>query len=344
MARTRDDLTNVDELSGLTKASVLMLTLDDDAAAILLKAMAPKIVEEITRELANLGEIPQKSRDKIVQEFYDLAIAQQWATRGGLGHAKAMLRQSLPADDAEAIIQQLTQQVRKKPFAFLQKAQTQNLLTFIQDEQPQTIALILSHLPYHKAAEVLAGLPSPRQIEVVKRVASMEQTSPEVISEVESDLEARLAGILTQSFDKIGGVDTVAEVLNLVDRTTEKGVMEGLETEDPDLVEEIRRLMFVFEDIILVDDKGVQDVLKEFENDELSIALKTASDDLKDKIFKNMSDRDAQLIKDDMESTGPVRINDVESVQQRIVDMVRRLEDAGEIIISGRSGDKELVV
>lgn len=344
MARTRDDLANVDELSGLTKASVLMLTLDDDAATILLKAMAPKIVEEITRELASLGEIPQKSRDKIVQEFYDLAIAQKWATEGGLDHAKAMLRQSLPAGDAEAIIQQLIQQVRKKPFAFLQKAQTQNLLTFIQDEQPQTIALILSHLPYHKAAEVLAGLPSPRQIEVVKRVANMEQTNPEVISEVESGLEARLAGILTQSFDKIGGVDTVAEVLNLVDRTTEKGVMEGLETEDPDLVEEIRRLMFVFEDIMLVDDKGIQDVLKEVENDELSIALKTASDDLKDKIFKNMSDRDAQLIKDDMESMGPVRLNDVESVQQRIVDMVRRLEDAGEIIISGRSGDKELVV
>jgi len=175
-------------------------------------------------------------------------------------------------------------------------------------------------------------------------VANMEQTNPEVIGEVERGLEARLANMLNQSFEKIGGVETVAEMLNLVDRTTEKGIMEGLESEDPDLVEEIRRLMFVFEDILLVDDKGIQAVLKEIENDELALALKTASEELRDKIFKNMSERAATLIKEDMEFMGPVRVSDVEASQQRIVDIVRRLEDAGEIIIAGRGGDKDLIV
>jgi len=180
---------------------------------------------------------------------------------------------------------------------------------------------------------------------VVKRVANMEQTNPEVIAEVERGLEARLSNMLSQSFEKFGGVDTVAEILNLVDRTTEKGIMEGLEAEDPDLVEQIRRLMFVFEDILLVNDKGIQAVLKEVDNEELSLALKTASEDLKGKVFKNMSERAAQLIKEDMEFMGPVRVSDVEAAQQRIVDVVRRLEDSGEIIIAGRGGSAgEMVV
>ncbi|MEM1099449.1 MAG: flagellar motor switch protein FliG, partial [Planctomycetota bacterium] len=242
------------------------------------------------------------------------------------------------------IMGSISQHVRKTPFSFLQKAESQNLLTFIQDEHPQTIALIVSHLQYTKASEILAGLPAAKQIEVVKRVANMEQTNPEVVSEVERGLEARLANMLNQSFEKMGGVETVAEMLNLTDRTTEKSIMEGLESEDPDLVEEIRRLMFVFEDINLVDDKGIQSVLKEVENDELALALKTASEDLKEKIFRNMSQRAAELINEDMEFMGPVRISDVEAAQQRIVDIVRRLEDAGEIIISGRGGEKDLIV
>ncbi|MEX2672947.1 MAG: FliG C-terminal domain-containing protein, partial [Phycisphaeraceae bacterium] len=187
-------------------------------------------------------------------------------------------------------------------------------------------------------------LPTPKQIEVVKRVANMEQTNPEVITEVEKGLEARLANMLNQNFEKIGGVNTVAEMLNLVDRTTEKSIMEGLEAEDPDLVEEIRRLMFVFEDILLVNDKGIQSVLKEVDNDELALALKTASEELKNKVFSNMSERAAKLIQEDMEYMGPVRVADVEGSQQRIVDIVRRLEDAGEIIIAGRGGDKEMIV
>jgi flagellar motor switch protein FliG len=344
MVRPGGKIESYDELSGVTKSAILLLALDEDAAAIVLKQMEQKAVEELTREIASLREIPDKIRDRVVGEFYELALAQRWANEGGLEYAKQLLSKSLPAGDADRILQQISQQVRMTPFAFLQKAESQNLLTFIQDEHPQTIALIVSHLPFHKASEVLAGLPGPKQIEVVKRVANMEQTNPEVVIEVERGLEARLSNMLSQSFDKIGGVESVAEILNLVDRSTEKGIMEGLEAEDPDLVEEIRRLMFVFEDIKLVNDKGIQSVLKEVDNDELAMALKTASDELKDLVFRNMSERASQLIKEDMQYMGPVRLSDVEAAQQRIVDIVRRLEDAGEIIVAGRGGESDLVV
>jgi len=330
-------------LTGLTKAAVLLLSIDQQAAASILRELDTRTVEEVTRELASLGDVPVTIRNKVLNEFYAQAAAQAWVNEGGLDYARNLLGKSLDPKEADRILQQISQQVRKTPFAFLQKAETENLLTFIQDEHPQTIALIVSHLPFHKASEILAGLAGPKQIEVVKRVANMEQTNPEVIAEVERGLEARLSNLLTQSFEKIGGVETVAEVLNLVDRSTEKGIMEGLEAEAPELVEQIRRLMFVFEDIKLVDDKGIQAVLKEVENDELSLALKTASEGLKEKIFSNMSARAAAMIKEDMEYMGPVRVSDVESAQQRIVDVVRRLEDAGEIIISGRGGAGEMV-
>ncbi|MEM8781674.1 MAG: flagellar motor switch protein FliG [Planctomycetota bacterium] len=334
----------LDEIAPLRKAAILLLSLDNEASGEILKQMPPKAVEEVTRELASLGPIPEAVRDGVLEEFYTLAVAQSWACEGGLDRARSLLMAGLDPDEANRIMGAISQHVRKTPFSFLQKAESQNLLTFIQDEHPQTIALIVSHLQYTKASEILAGLPAAKQIEVVKRVANMEQTNPEVVSEVEAGLEARLANMLNQSFEKMGGVETVAEMLNLTDRTTEKSIMEGLEGEDPDLVEEIRRLMFVFEDINLVDDKGIQSVLKEVENDELALALKTASEDLKEKIFRNMSQRAAELINEDMEFMGPVRISDVEAAQQRIVDIVRRLEDAGEIIISGRGGQQDLIV
>ncbi len=334
----------VAELQPVKKAAILLLALDPEASGIILKQLPIKSVEEVTRELASMRSVPQDVRDAVLDEFYNLAVAQSWACEGGLERARALLMKGMDPKEADRIMSAISQHVRKTPFSFLQKAESSNLLTFIQDEHPQTIALIVSHLNYSKASEILSGLPTPKQIEVVKRVANMEQTNPEVVAEVERGLEGRLANMLSQSFEKIGGVETVAEMLNLTDRTTEKSIMEGLESEDPDLVEEIRRLMFVFEDINLVDDKGIQSVLKEVENDELALALKTASEGLREKIFKNMSERAATLIREDMEYMGPVRVSDVESSQQRIVDIVRRLEDAGEIIISGRGGDKDMVV
>jgi flagellar motor switch protein FliG len=332
------------DMSGVRKAAILMLSLEQDRAAEIMKRLPAEAIEEVSREIASLGEIPITTRKDIFSEFYNTALANAYISEGGLEYAKALLRKSLSEDDAKRVIHQVTQQVQVTPFSFLQKAESENLLTFIQDEHPQTIALILAHLPAQKASEILVGLPQQKQVEVVKRVANMEQTNPEVIKEVERGLEHRLSDIVSQTFEKAGGVDTVAEILNLADRSTEKGIMEGLEAEDPDLVEQIRRLMFVFEDILLVNDKGIQSVLKEVDNEELALALKTASDELKQKIFKNMSERAAKLIAEDMQYMGPVRVSDVEAAQQKIVDVVRRLEDAGDIIIAGRGGEKEMVV
>jgi flagellar motor switch protein FliG len=337
-------MANSSEPKGVRKAAILLLSMDQDQAAEILKRLSPEAMEEVSREIASLGDISMNTRKEVFGEFYSLALANSYLSEGGLEHAKQLLRKSLSESEASRVIKQVTQQVQTTPFSFLQKAESENLLTFIQDEHPQTIALILAHLPPQKASEILVGLASQKQIEVVKRVANMEQTNPEVIQEVERGLEHRLSDIVSQTFEKAGGVDTVAEILNLADRSTEKGIMEGLEAEDPDLVEQIRRLMFVFEDILLVNDKGIQSVLKEVDNDELSLALKTASDELKQKIFKNMSERAAQLIQEDMQYMGPVRVSDVEAAQQKIVDVVRRLEDAGEIIIAGRGGEKEMVV
>jgi len=335
---------NPAELEPVTKAAILLMTLETPVASALLKQLAPEAVEEVTRELAGLGRVPGELRSAVVEEFYSLSIASQYLNEGGLDYAKVLLKESMASEVADRVLQQIQTQVQKTPFSFLQKAESENLLTFIQDEHPQTIALIVSHLAHHKAAEILAGLPMQKQIEVVKRIANMEQTNPEVIREVERGLESRLSNMLSQSMEKAGGIPTVAEILNLADRATEKAIMEGLEAEDPELVEEIRRLMFVFEDVLKVDDKGIQMILKEIDNDELALALKTASPDLQQKIFKNMSERAATLIKEDMQYMGPVRVSDVEAAQQRIVDIVRRLEDSGEIVIAGRGGDSDLIV
>ncbi len=332
------------EISGLRKSAILVLTLEQAVAAVILKNLDELQIEELSREIAGLGPVTQVMRDEVVNEFYQLALARSYADEGGWEYAKNLLSKSLPEAQARKIIEQVNQTIQSAPFAFLQKAESENLLTFIQDEHPQTIALILAHLKPSQASEVLVGLPGQKQVEVVKRIANMEQTNPEVIKEVERGLEHRLSAMITQTFEKAGGVDTVAEMLNLADRATEKSIMEGLEAEDPDLVEQIRRLMFVFEDIMMVNDKGIQSMLKEVDNDDLSLALKTASQELKDKIFKNMSERAAQLIKEDMEYMGPVRVSDVEAAQQKIVDVVRRLEETGEIIVSGRGGEKDLVV
>ncbi len=330
--------------AGLRRAAMLMLALRPSTAGRVLKEMDRDAVEAITREIATIGHVDPATLHGVVDSFYEEALDRQAGETGGLQYARQLLKESLPHDEAGRLAQQLEHQIHKQPFSFLNRAEAENLLMFIQEEHPQTIALILAHLPAAKAAEVLMGLPPAKQIEVVQRISYMEQTNPEVIKEVERGLELRLSGIVGQRLQSVGGVDSVAEMLNLADRATEKGILESLETEDPELVEQIRRLMFVFEDILLVNDKGIQSVLKEVDNEDLALALKTASEELKAKIFKNMSERASQLIREDMEYMGPVRVSDVEAAQQKIVDIVRRLEDAGEIIIEGRGGEKEMIV
>jgi len=331
-------------LAGLRKAAIALVSLGKDTAAEIMSRLPRSEIQEVAREIAALETVKQDDQEQVVNEFYHLALAQRFLEQGGLAYAQALLEKSLPSEEARAILQQVTQTIQQTPFQFLQKAEAENILTFIQDEHPQTIALILAHLTHEKSAEILTGLAQQKQVEVIKRIASMEQTNPEVIKEVEAGLETRLSDIVSQTFDKAGGVEAAAAILNLADRSTEKGILESLETDDPDLVEQIRRLMFVFEDILLVNDKGIQAVLKEVGNEELALSLKTASEELRNKIFANMSERAAQLIKEDMAYMGPVRLSDVEGAQQKVVDVVRRLEDAGELIIMGRGGESELVV
>jgi flagellar motor switch protein FliG len=333
-----------ENVSDLRKAAILLVSLDKTAAGEILKHIDESKVETVTREIAHLAEVSEEQRRTVIEEFHSLALARTYSEGGGLGCARALLQQALPKEDAERIIKQIEHQFYSKPFTFLQKADTENLLTFIQDEHPQTIALILAHLVPNKASEILVGLPDEKRVEVVNRISRMEQTSPEVIKEVEKGLEHRLSGLMADGLQRVGGIEAVAEILNLVDRTTEKGILESLGEDDPDLVEQIRRLMFVFEDILLVNDKGIQTVLKEVETSDLTLALRTATEELKEKIFSNMSDRAVQLIKEEMEYMGPVRLSDVEVAQQKIVDVVRRLEDSGEIIIGGRGGESELII
>ena len=320
------------------------MTLEKESSSAILRQLDSDSIEAITREVASLRGVEEGVRQEVIKEFHNLALARSYTEAGGLNYAKMLLTQSLSKDEAERIMRQIEHQFYSKPFTFLHKAETENLLTFIQDEHPQTIALILAHLTASKASEILGGLPPEKQIEVVSRISRMEQTSPEVIKEVEKGLEHRLSGLMTDRLQRVGGVNSVAEILNLTDRSTEKGILEALGEDDPDLVAQIRRLMFVFEDVLLVNDKGIQSVLKEIETSDLVLALRTATDELKQKIFSNMSDRAAQMIREEMEYMGPVRLSDVEMAQQRIVDVVRRLEDSGEIIISGRGGEKELIV
>lgn len=334
---------DVAELSAVRKAAILVLALEQETASAILKGLSRDRVEGISREIAALDRILPDVRKSVIGEFYNLVLARKYADSGGLAFAKTLLNKTLPTDDARRIISTIEHQVHQQPFSFLQKTEKENLITFLAEEHPQTIALILSHLPPSMASEILVGLPKERQVEVMMRIAHMDQTTPDVIQEVERGLEKRLAGMVSEHFEKVGGVEHVAEILNTAGRASERTILEGLEAEDPDLVEDIKRLMFVFEDILRVNDKGIQAVLKEVENEELALALKSASDDLKNRIFTNMSERAATLIKEEMDFMGAVRVSDVESAQQKIVDIVRRLEDAGEVVIAGKGGDSDMV-
>lgn len=343
-AKAAQTIESQEKLTGARKTAILLVSLERNTAARILSKLDPSMVEAVTREIAHLKNVSTEERQRVVEEFHGLALAQSYMDVGGLSYAKALLAQSFPAEIASKIMEQIERQFYSKPFNFLQKAETESLLTFIVDEHPQTIALILSHLPPQKASEILAGLTEEKKVEVVSRISKMEQTSPEVIKEVEDSLEARLQGMMGDGLQRVGGVESVAEILNFCDRSTEKSILESLESGDPELVERIRRLMFVFEDILLINDRGVQAFLKEIETADLVLALRTATEDLKQKIFGNMSERAAQNIKEEMEFMGPVRLHDVESAQQKIVDVVRRLEESGEIIIAGRGGDSDMIV
>ena len=300
-------------------------------------------IEELTLEIANTRSITPQIKDDVINEFYEICLAQQYIAEGGIGYAKELLEKALGAEKAMDVIGKLTASLQVKPFEFVRKADASQILNFIQDEHPQTIALILSYLAPSQSSMILSALPPDRQADVAKRIATMDRTSPDVIKEVERVLETQLSSLVNQDYTTIGGVDAVVEILNTVDRGTEKHIMETLEIEDPELADEIRRKMFVFEDILLLDDRAIQRVLRDVDNSDLAIALKGSTEQVQNAIFNNLSKRLAAMIQEDMEFMGPVRMKDVEEAQQKIVNIIRKLEDSAEIIIS-RGGGDEIVV
>lgn len=320
------------------KAAILLLSLDKPLAAEVLSQLPRDQVERLMMEVARVEDVTHDQQTLVLDDFSSSYKELVPIERGGLNFANELLEQSLGKDSAGQILENVKQSMSSTPFGFLQKAGSDNLLTFISEEHPQTIALIMSHLPPTQAAEVLSGLPSNKQLEVIRRVATMEQTSPEVIADVERTLHGRMTSTFNQQLEKRGGVPMVAQILNVADRVTNKGILESLDQQDAELADEIRRLMFVFDDLLKLDDKAIQAVLKEVDNNQWAVALKGASDEIRQKIFGNLSQRAAEMLKEEMEYLGPVRLSDVEAMQQQIVDTVRRLEDAGTITLSTGAG------
>lgn len=328
--------------AGLRKAAVLLMSLPQEEAAKLLSKLDPEQVEIVSIEIAKIHRLSGDEQSSVIDEFIESNPNALLGEMGGFDVAKDLLEKALGKDGASTI-DNVRQSIEAVPFGFLKKVDAQNLLTFIIDEHPQTIALILSHLPPVYGAEIIAGLPSERQLAVIRRVANMGQTNPEVIKVVEKGLETRMASVMSQQFQNAGGVASVAEILNVTDRTTERALLENLAQEDPDLVEEIRRLMFIFEDLVKLGDKEIQEVLKNVESSQWAMALKGASEDLKEKILGNLSTRASQLLGEEMDYLGPVRLSEVESVQQQIVDIVRRLEDAGLITVHASQEEEQFI-
>ena len=321
-----------------------MVSLGTEASAKVMKEFEPELLEDLAFEVASLGSIPPELKRQVVEEFYQMAQAKDYISFGGVDYARESLNMAVGAERAAEILGKLENVIKETPFQFVRKVDPAQILNFIQDEHPQTIALVLAHLSASVSAMVLAALPEDMQEEVVFRISNMEQTSPEIIRDVEMVLEQKLAAVIRPEMTKVGGVKSVAEILNRVDRTTEKSVFSKLSERDPELATEVRNLMFVFDDIVMVTDAGIQRTLKEIDNKDLSLALKAANEDVKNKIFTNMSNRAAEMIREDMEYMGPVRLRDVEGAQSRIVEVIRRLEEAGEIVILGRGDEDQLVV
>jgi flagellar motor switch protein FliG len=321
-----------------------MVSLGTEASAKIMKQLEPEMLEELAFEVASLGSIPPELKRDVLDEFSQMLQAKDYISFGGVDYAREALTKAVGPDKATEILARLESVIKETPFEFVRKVDPAQILNFLQDEHPQTIALVLAHLTSTTAATVLAALPEDLQEEVIYRVSNMEQTAPDIIRDVEVVLERKLAAVVRPEMTKVGGVKAVAELLNRVDRSTEKNIFSKLTERDPDLANEVRALMFVFDDIVMVTDAGIQRTLKEIDNKDLSLALKAANEDVKNKVFSNMSSRAAEMISEDMEYMGPVRLRDVEASQTRIVEVIRRLEEAGEIMILGRGDEDQLVV
>ena len=330
-------------LTGRQKAAILLISLGPEVSAQIFKHLREEEIEHLTLEIANVRKVDAMEKESILAEFHQICLAQEFISQGGIAYAKDILEKALGSNKAIDIINRLTATLQLRPFDFARKADPGQILNFIQNENSQTIALVLSYLQADQASIILSSLPQEKQADVAKRIALMDSTSPEVISQVERVLEQKLSATVTQDYTNAGGIAAIVQILNGVDRGTERTILDSLEIQDPELAEEIKKRMFVFEDIVNIDNRSIQRIIRDIENADLQLALKVASEEVRDAIFKNMSKRMAETFKEEMEFMGPVRLRDVEEAQTRIVATIRRLEESGEIIIARGGGDDIIV-
>ncbi|GGA63119.1 flagellar motor switch protein FliG [Ornithinibacillus halotolerans] len=331
------------ELTGKQKAAILLISLGPDASAQVYKHLTEEEIEKLSLEISSVKKVEASMKEEVMEQFHQIALAQDYIAQGGIGYAKTVLEKAFGEHEAMNIINRLTSSLQVRPFDFARKADAQQVFNYIQNEHPQTIALVLSYLDPEQAGQILSSLPQEMQADIARRIATMDSTSPEIISQVEEVLERNIASAFTEDYTQTGGIETVVEVLNGVDRSTERTILDALEIRDPELADEIKKRMFVFEDIVILDNRAIQRVIREVENEDLRLALKVASDEVKEIVFKNMSQRMAETFKEEMEYMGPVRLRDVEEAQTRIVAIIRRLEDIGEIVIARGGGDDIIV-
>ncbi|MBP2642416.1 MAG: fliG [Firmicutes bacterium] len=331
------------EINGKQKAAILLISLGPDTAAQVFKHLREDEIEKLTLEIANQRKVSQEQKDQVLNEFHQMCMAKEYISTGGIDYAREIIEKALGTEKAVMIINRLTSSLQIRPFDFARKTDPAQLLNFIQNEHPQTIALIMAYLQPEQSAQIISALPPDRQVDVANRIAQMDRTSPDILKDVERILERKLSSLVTQDFTAAGGVDSIVEVLNRVDRTTERTIIENLEIQNPELAEEIKKRMFVFEDIVLLDDRSLQTVLREIDSKDLALALKASSSEVAEKIYKNMSKRAAEMLREELQYMGPVRIRDVEESQQKVVNVIRRLEESGEIIVSRGKGDEVIV-
>ncbi len=329
-------------ISGLRKVAIFLLALGPNVSASILKHFSESEIEKISMEIANTTRVERDQLDEVLNEFTVINEAQQYMVDGGYDYAQQILEQTLGPQKASELMKRLKEQSKVKPFTFVRNADAKQLVNMIGQEHPQTISFILSYLDADQAAMVLSELPQEIQSDIARRIAMMERTSPQIIKSVESVMKERLSTIFQQDFTAAGGIEAIVEILNNVDRGTEKLILEELEKEDAELAEEIRQQMFIFDDIVNLDDASIQRVVRDLDNNDIAMALKGSSDDVKNKIFRNISKRAGEILQENMEFMGPVRLREVEEAQQRVVAVIRRLDESGEIIIS-RGGDDAII-
>ena len=336
----------VARMDGRRRAAALLIALGEDVSAEILRRLPEEDVGRLTWEIVGIGQLSPEEREEILQTFYATALGRDFVSIGGVDYAQTMLRKAFGHERANELVGQLEQNSRSNPFSFLRQVESRDLLNFLQGEHPQVVSLIIAYLPPDMASTILGGMPEEMQAEIAVRLAIMERTSPEVIVEIEDSMRARLGSVFSprqQEMNVAGGVDAVVELLRKVDLATEKAILDGLESTDPDTANEIKKRMFVFENITLLDDRSIQRVLREVDSKDLGIALKGATEQVSGRVLSNMSERASKMLEDDMAAMGPVRLRQVEEAQGRIVAIIRRLEEAEEIFVM-RAGEDDLVV